>query len=92
MTRVTMPADDMIAYDVEAHEADERDVYAVVRQRVHVNPYTPADRELAARRRGRCGFSYGASVCILPSARFYRPGEAARLLEVAAREAEYIND
>lgn len=41
----------------------ERDLYLV-------RPYTSADRELALKRRGRDGFSYGKAVCLLPSARF----------------------
>ena len=93
MTILTVQADDLIAYDVEAYKGDDaRDAYSVVNQRVRVKPYSQEDRALAARRRGRGGFSYGSSVCILPSARFYNPGEAERILDAAARESGYVYD
>lgn len=42
----------------------------------YVRTYTDSDRELAEKRRGRETFSYGATVLVLPSSRFYGRGKS----------------
>lgn len=51
-----------------------------------VRPYTPEMRRRAFRMRGRDSFSYGKSVCVLPSAHFYAKNVLNDDLEVMGEE------